>query len=475
MAKEMYRIPRLDGGLATNVSPLLLDIQEGYCQEFMNMEITSIGTIDKRPGLAPVLESTEKPIQGLYEYVKTTTGDIYKLIISNGVLYSWDEDGEEWDEIESGLDKDAFFDFKTIADKVAIVNGEDKSLLWDGSSTSKPGDFPKGKFLEEFRLRLVCAGDTNKPSTIYLSDPGDPSLWDPQAGGSAALEEQVSPNDGEGITGLLNIGDNGLLIGKPSALYRLFGYTSKDFAIDLIDSSVGSASHKAMKYLLPYVYFVNKTGIYRMQGVQPPELISLPIQDRFEAEVDKLNLEDSRAILYNRQYIITLPKKEGGYLTFVFHIDHMKWSEWDTHMGEYTKVSNDEDGSIYLIEPGGTQVYRLTPGSPIDDGGLISTELITAKIDAEVPEVEKDFSDLYVIMRAKEQPYEVVVSYQTDRNPDWVQVTPVMVSNKIYPTVIRVPLGFTARFMRVRLKSTAVGNDFSPLGMTFILEKKGVL
>jgi hypothetical protein len=476
--KELYKIPALDGGLVTAFSPHLLPQQKGFATVLKNIDLSFDGAPKKRPGTAEVLAPAGAVINGAHEYVKLSTGAVYKLIAHGTVVQRWKPDTSEWIDVRTGLTAGQEHDFLTFADQVVMVNGEDASALWDGNTLNTPTDFPICKYLAEYRLRIVAAGIKNNPSLLKLSHTGDPTLWNPDAAGSNATELFVSPDDGEGISGVLNTGDSGLLIGKPSALYGLFGYTRKDFVIELLDSSVGVASHKSMLYIRPYAYFVSSSGIFRYQmGGSVPQRISTHIQDRFESEVDIANLDKARALRWERYYVVSLPKVGGGTLTFAFHVDRERWVEWtQPQIGQVMTVSDDPDGYIYYTEPGGAQFYRITPGLLQDNGNAIASEIVTFDLDADLPEIEKEFLVLFVSMRVLENPYKFKLSYYTDR-AGWVSLYPVEVTGtyrdrQVFRVVIKNP---DSHFLKVKLKSDYIDQDFSPLAISYVYRPKEVL
>lgn len=480
MAYEKYQLPLLDGGMVTNISQALIDLTKGYMSNIYNMELSHYGLPQKRPGVSPVLPEIEKTITGIHEFIKTSTGDVYQIVAHGKQVQYWDDTAEEWVDIKDDFTADQLYSFLTFADSLLIVNGTDPSVRWDGDSLTEPGEFPVAKYLTDYRLRAVAAGDPDDPCMLYLSHTGDPTIWDPDEQGSNATKAYVSPDDGEGISGILNVGDGGLLIGKPSSIYGLFGYKRENFLIELIDPTVGVSSHKTMVYARPYAYWVHTSGIYRMESGGTAQRISLAIQDIFDAEVDKDQLELSRAVLYNRNYIVTLPTATG-YITLVYHIDRESWAVWSHPvLGEVAKVSSH---NIWFSAPQGVVVNTLVPGQLYDtliDETEIEDYPIEALIDTKnlslgVPEVEKDVKDLYLICRAGSNPYSVSVYIQPDQTDEWLPVAKQEPVTGLLgtPRVLRVPIGRTLRYHKVRVES--LSDEFYPMSLTWYYSPKDVL
>lgn len=477
MAKSLGTIKAFTGGLVTDVSPLLLDRSLGYAKILNNADITTVGVLRKRPGTESLFYPVSGKIIGMHQYVKTSTGDDYLIIAYEAeesvVVSYWD--GEHWIGITTGLTKNYDVNFLTFADKVFIVNGEDEPVLWDGTSAETLSDVPIAKYMAEFRLRAVAAGMSGLDSSkIKLSHTGDPTKWDVEEQDSNAVEFYVSPDDGEAITGILNVGDGGLLIGKPTQLYGLFGYTRKDMAVDLLDSQIGSMSHKAMKFISPYAYFVDRNGIYRYMLGQSPEIISASIEQSYFSLVDRENLDKARSFIYKRYYVICLPT-EDGWLTLAYHVDQQKWIRWSLQIGEVCPVPTDYEGDVYFTQPNGGQLYRLTHEATTDAGGSpIELTVQLLDIDAESMETEKDFDVLYILVQCLSELYNLTVSYRVD-NGRWHTLLDAYVDGAEGDyAVLRVPVGKTGRFLKVRIENNIAGQDIALLGMSYTFINKEV-
>ena len=503
---DLYKINRLDGGLVTDVSPSLLDPQEGFSLNLKNLDLSIIGIPKKRPGKETVLASTGKPVKGAHQFIRLSEEDYFNTTaVNDGNVLVWD--GDSWyearwvvlgfgmantqmcneeletaqDMIESGYLNytEAEFSMTTFADHLIVANGVYPGLVWDGKKTGKsPKEFPVVKHLETFRTRLVAAGHPNYPSRLYLSHTGDPTIWDPWRDDSNAFDVFVSPDDGQKITGILSLGQASLLIGKAGSLYEMSGHTRDDFTIVLVDPNVGVASHKSMVYISPYGFFISNKGIYRYNSGQVPERISTPIQNLFEEHVDTTRINESRAFLLdNINYVAVLPKKGGGSISFVYNTAQESWAEWDNpSVGEYMKVGNDPAGEVYYVEPEGEHFFRFTPGKREDEGSDIHSMIETQDLDAEVPEVEKDFGDLYLNFFTDETPYEVSIYLKLD-NREWIPACKAfeIPGNGRGQQIVRVPVGKTARFLRVRIENHGKGEEFSPISLMYTFQAKDVL
>lgn len=467
-------MPALDGGMVTDVSPKVLDMSKGYMSKAINFDFSRYGKLQKRPGIAPYLTPAADPITSSHEFLKASTGQNYKIIAHGTIVQYWD--GEAWVTLRDTVTKDAPFSFYTFADSLVMANGVDASARWDGTTLTTPAQFPKVKYLAEYRLRLVGAGDPEKPSMLYISTTGDPTLWDPTLDNSNAAQIFVSPDDGEGISGICNAGEGGLLIGKPSALYGLFGYSRANFMVDIIDPNMGVSSQKSMVYIRPFTYFVNPKGIFRLMIGDTPERISAPIQDVLDVRLDMTRITQASAAFVGLNYVVTLPAIDGGWFTLAYHTENSAWCEWTNPMlGSFIKA-NDKTGNLgYYAEPGGAQLYRIGFDLLDDSMGVIENELVTLELDAGQPEVTKEIQELHLIMLRKKNPYTFSVDFKVD-DTDWYTLSmPVTIKGEPgTQEIVRFPVGKTVRFFKIRLRMETANQEFCPISLQIIYEPQEV-
>ena len=480
MDKARFRLPSLDIGWATNISPLLLEQNRGNSDLLQNIDVSTPGVPRKRPGVVEVLGATTNPIIHAKEYTNLETDETYIVVFDGDDWFTWDAGPPAvWNSFLTVVATATEADSLVFANRLALVDGTNASALFDGAAVDTPAQFPVARYLAEYRNRIVASGDPDEPSLLYLCHTGDPTIWNPDQIGSNATRMYVSPDDGEGITGHLNMGTGGVLIGKPSALYGLFGYARANMAVDLLDSTVGSLSHKAMQYIMPYAYFVSKQGIYRYTGSggDAPERISAPIQDYFDANTDMDEIRNAVATVVGRYYLITLPQSGGGYYTLAYHTETSRWILWTAPLlGAYLYTDSDPDGRVYYSEPGEDQLYRISPGVLNDKGPTPINALIeTRELDGGLAEVTKDFHDLYLICSGAPADYTVTVYMQAD-NGAWLTVGAATVNTPVrMQSVHRIVLARTARFLKFRFQNSTISQQFSPIGLTMTYTPKDVL
>lgn len=330
----------------------------------------------------------------------------------------------------------------------------------------------KGLFLIEYRTRTVLAHE-NK---LHLSHTGDPHLWSPWTVGSNAVEVFVGPDDGEEISGLLNMGDGGILIGKPNSLYGLFGYKRENFVIEMLDPTVGVSSHKSMIYTRPYAYWVWGSSVYCAQSGGTPERISFPIQEYLDEVVDTSRAGETTAVLYNRMYVVSFPKIGGGFITFCYHVDQEKWALWTAPQGVIDRTM-DRD-KLYFSLYNRKDIYHFDPDSFVDlpEDTRIETEIKTIELDLGLMEQEKDIGDLYLVFRGTGSDFLVDIDIYLDgeEKPTISLLDQKLSGRKGKQIVLRVVIGRTARFMEVAIKDIWE-QQITPMALSYTYQIKDVV
>ena len=337
-------------------------------------------------------------------------------------------------------------------------------------------DAVSGAFMEHFRGRILLAGNKEQPNLLRGSHTGDPSLWDPANPASNSFEMFVGPDDGTSITGLLELGDGGVLIGKHKSLYALFGYTRDNFVVDLVDSQRGVVNHESMGFVKPYGLFVSTTGVFRYEAGSLPEVISLPIQEIFDFEVDKERLVEASAVVRDREYILTLPAKEGEDIVLVYYVDGNRWTRWTEPAGKYySDYSKVKDGFLFAKAEGG-EVFLYGVERGRDSGVPFDCYLTTVELDGGLPEIDKYFGDLYIIFRTADVSYDVSieVTLNDNYNNTIAKKETIEASGK-KQKVLRAVVGREARFMEVTITHSQGVEAFNPLAIVYTYRTMGVL
>lgn len=462
MSKSSLIITALDAGMISSYPVTVLPQEQGFSRQLMDMNFTSIpGIVTKRPGLVSVLSPTTGTIINSYEYRRTDTGTVAYIVAHGNVLQSWT--GTNWADVKTTLTTNSKYDFQLVANQVAVVNANDVSFLWDGTSVTTPTQFPKAQYLTEFRLRLLAAGNPADPLKLYVSHPGDPTAWDPLDVRKRAFEVYISPNDGQRITGLIAL-DDMVIIGEERNLYAMIGTTTDNFAIFPVDRSIGIGSHWASKIIHNIAYFPDKFGnIYKLAPGSGPQKISLSVQDLIETLVNPDFISDAVAFVYNSdQYVISLPTGADGVgrLTLVYDTLHKRWQRWSFAVAQAMEVSGDVLGTTYFTQPNDNQFYRLTKNILQDfTTQAIKSVVDTVELHFNHPAQDKEIHELFVGFEVAEVDCWITIFCRINKG-NWVKLAVLTVNGNIGEyKVYRVPVGVTARLIEFRFENSIINQD----------------
>ena len=251
--------------------------------ESVNFDFTTIGAASVRKGLTQIGGNLSGNILGVYYYVDSVDASpSSKLLVVCGTAVSYLSSPSAYTTIRN-VTAGYKARFTTYLNYAFMVNGVDATAIWDGTAgsfvtTGNALNAPIGKFIENYRSRVWIAGNSTYPSRIYYSSiPSSVTtpviLWDTDVATGQWID--VSPSDGEAITGLMR-NRNAMLIFKPNHLYRLFSITSVDadpyFA-------VGTSSQESIIETKAGIFFHHASGFYNYNIYGQVQEISRPILD----------------------------------------------------------------------------------------------------------------------------------------------------------------------------------------------------
>ena len=253
-------------------------VPENTCQMAMNLHFDRIGAVSLRSGLTAVggLIEASQTVLGMANY-RNNAGTNYKLLAKvNANVYAYD--GANWSSVRGSLAVASKARFTNLVDYTFMVNGNANQTCatYNGSGsfgTTNVADLPSGDCIENFRSRIWVANSAT--DKVYYSDVVTTS--NTITGGSSFL--QISPQDGEKITGLQRH-SRALLVFKQNHIYRIYSINSVD-ADPMI--SVGTYSQESIVEAKDGIYYHHPSGFYKyVDGGQQQE-ISKPIDDIVKA------------------------------------------------------------------------------------------------------------------------------------------------------------------------------------------------
>lgn len=278
-------------------------------------------------------------------------------------------------------------------ERLWAANGLERFWAWDGSSFSQPtltGDVGVGTgryvamWSSENRMVNACfpgiggLADDNNPSTIRLGYPLDPTRWE-------SLEfVQMTPGDGEPIMGVASYREF-VFIFKPSRILVFYGSSidpstaTPKFHFDVVEAGVGCSFRGACVTARDGVYFVHRTGVYKIRGVQDPERVSGPIDPLFTGELSyyfqinggqRANIHALDAVrLYCDDDRLVMSYASGSAVyadtQAVYDLRLGAWTLWNAPVRQWARI----DDISYLAMAGGQNRIGFSDGEQPDDNG----------------------------------------------------------------------------------------------------------
>lgn len=278
MAKiEAFPIPPSQNGITREAAIDEVLVPENTSELIINMNCDRIGAMVLRPGITILgsVISAGVSVLGMANY-RNNAGTMYRALAMVGTqVYAWA--GATWTSVRSGLTGGSKARFTNFIDLTYMVNGnanEDVST-YDGTTfgTSNVADLPKGDYIENYRSRIWVADSSE--DKVYYSNVVEPD--NTLTGGTEFI--QVSPQDGEKITGLKRH-SRALLVFKQNHIYRIFSPNSAD-----PDPAIfrGTYSQESIIEGKDGISYHHSSGFYNFRDGGEQEEISRPIVDFVEA------------------------------------------------------------------------------------------------------------------------------------------------------------------------------------------------
>lgn len=360
---------------------------ENSAQLAVNGVFDRIGSFMTRKGISTFATQLSGKILAFGSLSIQSTGLRRLLAQVGNDISSWD--GTTWTSVRtltSTTNKARFSQYLNLTYMVngnASVAGSDAPASFDGTSfgtTNVPATLPKGDYISAgFEGRIWVADQAT--DTLYYTDIVQftaPSTYTITAENPCGFVKNLSPQDGESITGLFRI-PRALLVFKQNHIFRVYGATSAD---PYPAYNVGTYSQESIVQAKDGLYFHHPSGFYKFSYDGQP-------------------IEISRRII---DFVQAIPRTSYEHITGVYDgFDHVLWN-----IGTVTVEGVTYPNCIvrYTISSNVWTVYDVTgenkPSANIlyDNGTLIAPLVGTeqGKI-GRLEDGQKDFGlDIYFEM-----------------------------------------------------------------------------
>lgn len=160
---------------------------------------------------------------------------------------------EGWESRDGGLPR---FVWRRQIGVVTVTHAKALGDLGEAETSdwTKP---PRCRYAAVFHDRLCMAGDDDNPDTVYIMEIGAPERW---AGFT------LRTRSGQPVVGLAEI--NGvLLVGCPSVIERISGWTEDDLKIEIVQHSIGLVSHHSFVQTHGWLWMVSQSQPFITDGI----------------------------------------------------------------------------------------------------------------------------------------------------------------------------------------------------------------
>jgi len=273
------------GGLNDNTAPVYLKTSES--PDLLNVLFDDpIGALTQRKGYTncdPLPSGNAVTV--LASHI-TTGGDKY-IIATDNQNYYYSSDCTGWTAFIDNFQSSAYPKFKTIRDKLVIVNQFDHPVTWDGTTITTHTYMPNAQHIEYWKERIWLARTDDEPSGLYfsaLTDAGGTSI-DPTDVDNATSTWiatnviYISKDDGSPIHAIKVYRGN-LYIFKETGIWRLLFESEFDVQVVQSVSNIGLISGGSIVEIDNLLLFTGNDGIYAFNG-QECKRISDGIKNKF--------------------------------------------------------------------------------------------------------------------------------------------------------------------------------------------------
>lgn len=387
------------------------------------------GSISQRLGTTQLgnTVSASNTINGLYNFRSSTAAK--NQLLAAAITKVFYLNSGTWTDSLTGLTTGLKTRFFTYLDTVVVLNGTDavKSSTDPGAASwvstggnLDVGNFPITKFATILNTRVLAAGNSTNPDTVYESslEASNAVSW---TSGNRSLK--VFPNDGNGnITSLTGNGRLALIF-KERATYRYDGDQLQRIA------NIGTTSHESVisdDSGITHFFGTGSGGIgfYRTSGAYPTKIsraITRYVEAIDPAFYQHINAFTDGNKIYWNVGSITIDNTTYTNARLVFSIADESWSvdnladrfrvcaQYVTSTGAVTNVGGDTDGMVQTINSGTTD-NGTAISSECETGMLVFTTRGRVKTVKEIVALAKHYQGLTVLIKVDDGAFKKIMS-----------------------------------------------------------------
>lgn len=298
------------------------------------------------------------------------------------------------EELATGFTPGGQFYFATMLNTLIITNMLDPPKKWNGTDAVEElgGTPPHAQYVAIHHNYVFMARTLANPNRLYFSEVLNFDSW------PVLNFIDVSPNDGDWITGLMPY-DDYLIIAKNRSIWLLMGTGPSDFEVRRIHDGVGCVAPRSLTKMAQSFVFASSEGYY-MSDLSQEVLLSERLKETWRG-LNQRRLNQIAAIYYDHKLRIDVPNGSStiNNLRIVYDTIQKALSleEFSDHASCYAKFT--EAGHEILLYGHSTegQVSRADYGTT-DDGEPLAMAWGTKYFNFGSSAIEKKLRYLYLVV-----------------------------------------------------------------------------
>jgi hypothetical protein len=373
-------------------------------------------------------------------------------------------------ELDTGLSPGGQWYFATLLSKCVMTNKLDPPKVWDGNKPIEilKGSPPHAQYITAHKNYLFMAGSSEGPSRLYFSEVLNIESW------PVLNFIDVSPNDGDWITGLLPY-DDYLIITKNRSVWLLVGSGPSDFEVRRIHDGIGCVAPRSLVRVVDSFAFASTEGIY-LSDISTPTLISERLKETWK-KMNRRRLHQIAGEFYDHKLRMDLPFGSSTVNNIRIIYDSIRkclyLQEMSAHASCYAKYSEAGQEVLLFGHAGNGQVSHADTGTS-DAGQPITMEWGTKHFNFGSSAIVKKARNLYFVTIPPSAPVEVQVYLIVDGEE---MPTPLVFTVEPGKTVYKLkPRNIGVRNMRslgyrIVVSETSGGVRFHELIQEYLMKK----
>ncbi len=289
--------------------------------------------------------------------------------------------------LADNFEQEGDYYFATFMDHCIIANGLEAPRKYDGNTLSViDGSPPHANYVAVHKNRLWMT----KGSRLYFSNLLDIDSW------PVLNFIDISPNDGDYITGIKQVSDY-LVIAKQHSIWLLSGEGNSTFSVRRVHANKGAYSPRSLEMVNDTLCFISDDGVYFSDLVQ-----TVLISERIKTYWDTLNSRRFNQVAcwhFNHKLYISVPSANSIINDRVIVYDSLRkcfigvipdlkiscFSEFREGGRNINLFGHSNKGQVSQLEVG----YS-------DNGVAIPFRWRSRELDFETPEILKRWNKIFM-------------------------------------------------------------------------------